>query len=85
MSKDPYHAVEREIQASFQAAAQLHASFIRIRSTAREDSEELGLARSEVTTIALRFIAIHSDFFSLISYKRPLLPSKQTSTTSMRA
>jgi len=67
MSKDPYHAVEREIQASFQTAAQLHASFIRIRSTAREDSEELGLARSEVTMIRLRFIAIPT--FIPTSYK----------------
>ena len=83
MSKDPYHAVEREIQASFQAAVQLHASFIRIRSTAREDSEELGLARSEVTTIGLHFITIPTSIPT--SYKRPLLPLEQTSTTSMRA
>ncbi|KAF9467821.1 snare protein TLG1/Syntaxin [Collybia nuda] len=48
MSTDPYHAVQQEIQTSLQTAAQLHASYIRIRSTAREDSEELGWARSEL-------------------------------------
>ncbi|KAF8235036.1 snare protein TLG1/Syntaxin [Tricholoma matsutake] len=48
MSTDPYHAVQREIQTSLQAAQQLHASYIRIRSTAREDNEELTWARSEL-------------------------------------
>jgi len=48
MSTDPYHAVQREIQTSLQTAAQLHASYVRIRSTARDDSEELVWARSEL-------------------------------------
>ncbi|RPD56005.1 hypothetical protein L226DRAFT_534368 [Lentinus tigrinus ALCF2SS1-7] len=48
MSTDPYDAVQQEIQASLQAAATLRASFLRIRSTAREDSEELVWARNEL-------------------------------------
>lgn len=48
MSVDPYHAVQQEVQASMQAAATLRASYLRIRSTAREDSEELGWARNEL-------------------------------------
>ncbi|KAI0720751.1 t-SNARE [Cerioporus squamosus] len=48
MSTDPYHAVQQEIQGSLQTAATLRASFLRIRSTAREDSEELVWARNEL-------------------------------------
>ena len=48
MSTDPYHAVQQEIQSSLQTAGTLRASFLRIRSTAREDSEELVWARNEV-------------------------------------
>ncbi|PIL23550.1 hypothetical protein GSI_14863 [Ganoderma sinense ZZ0214-1] len=48
MSTDPYHAVQQEIQASLQTAGTLRASFLRIRSTAREDSEELIWARNEL-------------------------------------
>ncbi|KAM5531544.1 hypothetical protein V8D89_014809 [Ganoderma adspersum] len=48
MSTDPYHAVQQEIQSSLQAAGTLRASFLRIRSTAREDSEELIWARNEL-------------------------------------
>ena len=55
MSTDPYHAVQQEIQSSLQTAATLRASFLRIRSTAREDSEELVWARNEVRLPDLRF------------------------------
>jgi hypothetical protein len=48
MSIDPYHEVQSEIQSSLQAAEQLRASFLRIRSTAREGNEELEWARNEV-------------------------------------
>jgi len=48
MAEDPYHAVQAEVQSSLQAASTLRASFLRIRSTAREDSEELGWARNEL-------------------------------------
>jgi len=48
MSQDPYHAVQREIQTSLQTASTLRASYLRIRSTARDESEELGWARNEV-------------------------------------
>jgi hypothetical protein len=48
MSIDPYHEVQSEIQSSLQAAEQLRASFLRIRSTAREGNEELELVRNEV-------------------------------------
>ncbi|KAI0298739.1 syntaxin 6, N-terminal-domain-containing protein [Multifurca ochricompacta] len=41
MSVDPYHEVQSEIQSSLQTAEQLCASFLRIRSTAREGNEEL--------------------------------------------
>jgi Syntaxin 6, N-terminal len=61
MSTDPYHAVQREIQASLQTAAQLHASYIRIRSTAREDSEELTWAKSEV---CVSFCSVSSNIGS---------------------
>ncbi|KAF8174061.1 snare protein TLG1/Syntaxin [Pholiota molesta] len=47
MSVDPYHAVQQEIQTSLQTAAQLQSSFLRIRSMARPDSEELMWARNE--------------------------------------
>ncbi|TFY70797.1 hypothetical protein EVG20_g2211 [Dentipellis fragilis] len=48
MSVDPYDAVQSEIQVSLQTAEQLCASYVRIRSTAREGSEELEWARSEL-------------------------------------
>ncbi|KZT04491.1 uncharacterized protein LAESUDRAFT_727969 [Laetiporus sulphureus 93-53] len=48
MSTDPYNAVQQDIQASLQTAATLRASFLRIRSTAKEDSEELVWARNEL-------------------------------------
>ncbi|KAJ7686659.1 t-SNARE [Mycena rosella] len=49
MSVDPYHAVQREISGSLQAAAQLRASYVRIRNMAvREDNEELVWARNEL-------------------------------------
>jgi hypothetical protein len=48
MSIDPYHEVQSEIQSSLQAAEQLRASFLRIRSTAVEGNEELEWARNEV-------------------------------------
>ncbi|GLB42150.1 putative syntaxin 6, N-terminal [Lyophyllum shimeji] len=48
MSTDPYHAVEHEVQTTLQTAAQLRSSYLRIRSTAREDSEELRWAANEL-------------------------------------
>ncbi|KAH7923071.1 hypothetical protein BV22DRAFT_1036747 [Leucogyrophana mollusca] len=48
MSTDPYHAVQQEVQSSLQAASTLRASYLRIRSTAREGSEELAWARNEL-------------------------------------
>ncbi|KAK7044659.1 SNARE domain protein, partial [Favolaschia claudopus] len=49
MSVDPYHAVQREISSSLQAATQLRASYVRIRNMAvREDNEELVWARNEL-------------------------------------
>lgn len=48
MSKDPYHAVQQEIQTTLQLAAQLQLSYLRIRSTAADDSEELRWATNEV-------------------------------------
>jgi hypothetical protein len=48
MSIDPYHEVQSEIQSSLQAAEQLRASFLRIRSTALEGNEELEWTRNEV-------------------------------------
>lgn len=48
MSADPYHEVQREIQSSLQTASTLRSSFLRIRSLARDGSEELVLARNEV-------------------------------------
>lgn len=51
MSIDPYHAVQREIQASLQSASQLQSSYTRIRSMAKEGSEELMWARNEVRRV----------------------------------
>jgi len=48
MSTDPYHVVKDEIQSTLQAAESLLSSYRRIRSTAREDSEELNYAKSEL-------------------------------------
>jgi len=50
MSVDPYHQVQSEIQSSLLAAEQVRASFLRIRSTAREGNEELEWARNELKT-----------------------------------
>jgi Syntaxin 6, N-terminal len=49
MSVDPYHAVQSEIQSSLATAEQLRASFLRIRSTAHEGSEELEWVHNEVS------------------------------------
>ena len=54
MSTYPHHALQQEIHSSLQTAATLRASFLRIRSTAREDSEELVWARNEVRLPVLR-------------------------------
>lgn len=51
MSTDPYFEVAGEIQSSMQAAETLLASYARIRSTARSDSEELIYARNEVRAL----------------------------------
>ncbi|KAI0078303.1 hypothetical protein K474DRAFT_935308 [Panus rudis PR-1116 ss-1] len=48
MSTDPYHAVQQEVQSSLQTASTLRSSYLRIKSTAREDSEELVWARNEL-------------------------------------
>jgi Syntaxin 6, N-terminal len=48
MSVDPYHAVQADIQTSLQAASSLRSSFLRIRSTASKDSEELRWVGDEV-------------------------------------
>ncbi|KAF8587206.1 hypothetical protein K439DRAFT_1338869 [Ramaria rubella] len=48
MSTDPYHAVKVEIESSLQSAGTLRASYLRIRSTASEGSEELDWARNEL-------------------------------------
>jgi hypothetical protein len=48
MAQDPYLLVQQEIQTALEAAEQLRASYFRIRSTARGDTEELVLARNEV-------------------------------------
>ncbi|CAL1699264.1 unnamed protein product [Somion occarium] len=48
MSTDPYHAVQHEVQVSLQTASTLQSSYLRIRSTAREESEELVWARNEL-------------------------------------
>jgi hypothetical protein len=54
MATDPYHAVREEIQTSLQAAATLRSSYVRIRSTAREDNEELSWSRNEVLYLPIR-------------------------------
>jgi hypothetical protein len=52
MAADPYHAVQQEIQTALQTTATLRASFLRIRSTARGETEELAWARNEVSTVS---------------------------------
>ena len=47
MSQDPYHVVQQEIQTSLQTAENLRASYLRIRSTARGETEELQWTRNE--------------------------------------
>ncbi|KAG2067848.1 hypothetical protein BDR04DRAFT_830796 [Suillus decipiens] len=62
MSTDPYHEVQREIQSSLQTASTLRSSFLRIRSLARDGSEELVLARNELkATLA----ALYTDLEDL--------------------
>ena len=48
MSLDPYQLVQAEIQTALDAASSLRSSYLRIRSTARADSEELIHAREEL-------------------------------------
>ncbi|KAK2464547.1 hypothetical protein APHAL10511_003405 [Amanita phalloides] len=48
MSADPYHTVQQEVQSSLQTGSQLLSSYVRIRSTAKDDSEELTWARNEL-------------------------------------
>jgi hypothetical protein len=48
MAQDPYKLVQQEIQSALQATEHLRASYLRIRSTARADSEELIVARNEL-------------------------------------
>ncbi|KAG1776332.1 t-SNARE [Suillus placidus] len=56
MSTDPYHEVQQEIQSSLQTASTLCSSFLRIRSLARDGSEELVLAQNELkATLAALF------------------------------
>lgn len=51
MSQDPYHAVQLDVETSLQSISTLRASYLRIRSTARGDSEELAWARNEVSLV----------------------------------
>ena len=60
MSGDPYDDVQQEIQTSLQTASTLRSSYLRIRSTAREESEELVWARNEVRRIQ-RDLRAHFD------------------------
>ncbi|PFH49890.1 hypothetical protein AMATHDRAFT_86167 [Amanita thiersii Skay4041] len=62
MSTDPYHVVQQEIQASLQTGSQLLSSFVRIRSMARDDSEELMWARSELKAT---LVALEADLEAL--------------------
>lgn len=48
MSADPYHAVQQDIQTTLQAASTLRASYVRIRSMASGESDELTWARNEL-------------------------------------
>jgi syntaxin 6 len=59
MSIDPYHAVQQEIQSSLHTAAQLQSSFLRIRSMANTDSEELMWARNEVRSSLSYYRVLH--------------------------
>ena len=69
MSIDPYHQVQSEIQSSLLTAEQLRASFLRIRSTAREGNEELEWARNEVRIEWARIM-----YGKLYSLPAPLSP-----------
>ncbi|KIK38863.1 hypothetical protein CY34DRAFT_808940, partial [Suillus luteus UH-Slu-Lm8-n1] len=62
MSTDPYHEVQREIQSSLKSAATLRSSFLRIRSLARDGSEELVLARNELKAM---LTALYTDLEDL--------------------
>lgn len=48
--QDPFDDVKEEVQSSLQATANLLSSYRRIRSTAANGSEELKVAREEVST-----------------------------------
>jgi len=50
--EDPYHAVAQEVQASLQTTLSLLASYRRIKSTAKEGSEELSWAKNEVRSLS---------------------------------
>jgi syntaxin 6 len=62
MSTDPYHEVQRDIQSSLQSALTLRSSFLRIRSLARDGSEELVLARNELKAM---LAALYTDLEDL--------------------
>ncbi|KAF7344591.1 SNARE domain protein [Mycena sanguinolenta] len=64
MSVDPYHAVQREISNSLQAATQLRASYLRIRNMVRGDNEELVWARNEASLKAT-LAALEADLEDL--------------------
>lgn len=57
MSTDPYDVVQGEIQSTLASAGTLLSSYKRIRSTARENSEEVVYARNEVRFCNLRVLA----------------------------
>lgn len=59
MSADPYHAVKAEVDSTLQSAETLRASYLRIRSTAPEGSEELEWARNEVKHILTDFKRVY--------------------------
>jgi len=62
MSVDPYHEVQSEIQSSLQTTEQLRASFLRIRSTARDGNEELEWTRNELKAM---FSSLDADLEAL--------------------
>ena len=77
MSIDPYHAVQQEIQNSLHTAGQLQSSFLRIRSMANTDSEELMWARNEV-----RSSLSHCRVLRLVKFMWILVQSYTRSTWS---
>lgn len=62
MSTDPYHEVQRDLQSSLQSASTLRSSFLRIRSLARDGSEELVLARNDLKAM---LAALYTDLEDL--------------------